>query len=138
VSQGDEPYGITVKAASRDHKPSEPDESKRINEGGGRIEAFQDQNGDPIGPLRVWLKNEDLPGLAMTRSMGDGCAQLAGVIPNAEIFEFELTPKEMFIVIASDGVFEFMSNELVAKIVAPYYAKGSPEAAANAIGTCHA
>jgi len=70
----------------------------------------------------------------MTRSMGDGCAQLAGVIANAEIFEFELTPKEMFIVIASDGVFEFMSNELVAKIVAPYYSKGSPEAAANAIG----
>ena len=75
-----------------------------------------------------------MPGLAMTRSMGDGWAQKAGVIANAEIFEFELTSKEMFIVIASDGVFEFMSNELVAKIVAPFYSKGSPEAAANAIG----
>ena len=56
VSQGEEPNSIVVKAASRDHKPSEPDEAKRIYEEGGRIESFQDQNGDPIGPLRVWLK----------------------------------------------------------------------------------
>lgn len=70
----------------------------------------------------------------MTRSLGDGCAQEAGVIPNAETFEFELKPNDQFIVIASDGVWEFMSNDVVAKIVAPYYLKGSPEAAANAIG----
>lgn len=56
VSQGDEPDEIIVKAASRDHKPTEPDEAERIIKGNGRIEAFQDQNGDPIGPHRVWLK----------------------------------------------------------------------------------
>jgi len=27
-----------------------------------------------MGPLRVWMKNKDLPGLAMTRSIGDLCA----------------------------------------------------------------
>lgn len=70
----------------------------------------------------------------MSRSLGDGCAQEAGVVPNAEIFEFKLTPEDMFIVLASDGVWEFMQNDLVAKIVAPFYHKGSPEAAANAIG----
>lgn len=70
----------------------------------------------------------------MSRSMGDGCAREAGVIADAEIFEFELTSKDMFILVASDGVFEFMSNELVAKIVTPFYMKGTPEAAANAIG----
>ena len=57
-----------------------------------------------------------------------------GVIPDAEIFEFELTTKDIFILIASDGVFEFMSNELVAKIVTPHYSKLTPEAAANEIG----
>ena len=40
----------------------------------------------------------------------------------------------MFIVLASDGVWEFMENDQVAKIVAPYYKESSPEAAANAIG----
>lgn len=125
---------LIVKAVSRDHKPNETDEAKRIVKVGGRIEAFQDYDGKPIGPLRVWRKDEDLPGLAMTRSFGDGCAQIAGVIPNAETFEFELTPADMFIVMASDGVWEFMSNDYVAQIVAPYYEKSSPEAAANAIG----
>jgi len=33
-----------------------------------------------MGPLRVWMKDQDLPGLAMTRSMGDGCAAEAGAI----------------------------------------------------------
>jgi hypothetical protein len=45
-----------------------------------------------------------------------------------------LSPEDKFIIIASDGVWEFMENDMVAKIVAPFYEKGSPEAAANAIG----
>jgi hypothetical protein len=38
-------------------------------------------NGDPIGPHRVWLKNENIPGLAMSRSFGDLVAASVGVIP---------------------------------------------------------
>lgn len=72
VGRGNSGSDLIVKAASRDHKPDETDEAKRINQLGGRIEAFQDYDGKPIGPLRVWLKKEDLPGLAMTRSLGDG------------------------------------------------------------------
>ena len=134
VGQTHDKGELIVKSASRDHKPNETDEAKRILKVGGRIEAFQDYDGKPLGPLRVWLKKEDLPGLAMTRSFGDGWAQEAGVIPNAEIFEFLLSPEDKFIIIASDGVWEFMDNDMVAKIVAPFYDKGSPEAAANAIG----
>ena len=37
-------------------------------------------NGDPIGPYRVWLKNENIPGLAMSRSVGDRVAHSVGVI----------------------------------------------------------
>lgn len=83
--------------------------------------------------MRVWLKEEELPGLAMTRSMGDGVAQSVGVIPDPELFEFLLSPEDQFLVVASDGVWEFLSNDDVAKIVAPYYAQSSPEAAANAL-----
>jgi hypothetical protein len=46
-----------------------------------------DINGDHIGPLRVWLKNEDIPGLAMTRSMGDIAGSMAGVIAEPGIFK---------------------------------------------------
>lgn len=41
---------------TRDHKPSDPDESQRIKERGGRIEAFKDfMTGEEMGPQRVWL-----------------------------------------------------------------------------------
>lgn len=36
-------------------------------------------------------------------------------------------------ILASDGVWEFMSNKEVADTVIPYYEKGAPEAAANAL-----
>lgn len=32
---------------------------------------YIDKTGKLIGPLRVWIKNEGIPGLAMTRSFGD-------------------------------------------------------------------
>jgi len=64
---------------SRDHKPDDNQEKQRILASGGRIEPFKDMNGDPIGPYRVWLKNENIPGLAMARSIGDAVAASVGV-----------------------------------------------------------
>lgn len=40
-------------ALSRDHKPDDQDESVRILHCGGRIEAYQDEQGNPLGPARV-------------------------------------------------------------------------------------
>ena len=64
---------------TRDHKPTEEDEKKRIIDKGGRIEAYKDDSGEYVGPERVWLKGEDLPGLAMSRSFGDDVAHMIGV-----------------------------------------------------------
>lgn len=44
-----------------------------------------------------------------------------------EIKQLDLEPSDKFIVIASDGVWEFLSNEMIARIVWPYYVKNSPE-----------
>ena len=40
---------------------------------------FNTDNGIQSGPLRVWLKNEQYPGLAMSRSVGDLIATSVGV-----------------------------------------------------------
>jgi hypothetical protein len=56
---------------SLDHKPSEKDEKKRILEHGGRVDTYHDNEGNPMGPARIWLKNKNIPGLAMSRSLGD-------------------------------------------------------------------
>ena len=54
-----------------DHKPTLPQELERIVNNNGRVEPFRDAMGRPKGPERVWLKHEDIPGLAMSRSLGD-------------------------------------------------------------------
>ena len=70
---------LIAQAISRDQKPSQHDEATRIINCGGRIDSFRDPDKNPIGPLRVWLKHEDIPGLAMTRSFGDEVASRVGV-----------------------------------------------------------
>jgi len=40
---------------------------------------MKDENGKLVGPYRVWLANEDLPGLAMSRSIGDQIAKDIGI-----------------------------------------------------------
>ena len=41
---------------------------------------MKDQLGKFVGPNRVWLKYEDVPGIAMSRSIGDFVAGTVGVI----------------------------------------------------------
>ena len=47
----------------------------------------------------------------MSRSIGDEIAHTIGVSENPEVLRFDLRPDHKFIVIASDGVWEFLSNE---------------------------
>ncbi len=75
---------------NRDHKANEEDEYERIIRNGGRVDAFRDAAGRPLGPLRVWRLHENIPGLAMTRSFGDKCAADVGVTADAEILELNL------------------------------------------------
>ena len=77
--QGDVSGKIIAQAISRDQKPCQADEAARILKYGGRIDSFRDPDKNPIGPLRVWLKEQDIPGLAMTRSFGDEVASRVGV-----------------------------------------------------------
>ena len=120
-------------ALSRDHKPNETDESSRIYASGGRVEAYQDDQGNPFGPSRVWLKNQNIPGLAMSRSFGDKVASSVGVICEPEILEFDLTPDDKFIVLGSDGIFEFLNNEDVVKLVVPYWRRNDVDGAAEVL-----
>ena len=50
-----------------------------------------------------------------------------------KIKQVDLDSNDTFIVDASDGVWEFLSNKDVAKIVLPYYLKNFPETAGNAL-----
>jgi serine/threonine protein phosphatase PrpC len=120
-----------AKALTRDHKPDDRDEAERIHANNGRIDSYRDHNGNPLGPLRVWLKSEDVPGLAMTRSFGDTVAHSVGCNAEPELDEYTLTREDKVVVIASDGVWEFLENIDVARIVYPFYLQKNAEGAAE-------
>ena len=52
----------------------------------------------------------EYPGLAMSRSIGDKAGREIGVISEPEIFEMLIQEEDKFIIIASDGVWEFLTN----------------------------
>ena len=45
------------------------------------------------GPQRVWLGNMDVPGLALSRSLGDVIAHTAGVSSECEFTEYDFNPE---------------------------------------------
>ena len=95
-----------------DHKPDIPSEAARIRSCGGRVS----QSGSS-GPMRVWMAEKNAPGLAMSRSLGDSMIHSFGVSSDPDIFERNLSENDEFIVIGSDGLFEFLSNQDVVTIV---------------------
>jgi serine/threonine protein phosphatase PrpC len=111
---------------SSDHKPDRPDEMARIVGCGGRVFEW--------GVPRVWLRDVDMPGLAMARSYGDLAAETVGVFAEPELSEVELSSADRFAIWASDGVWEFMSSQEVVDIVSSYFSQG-PQACCEAVVT---
>ena len=102
---------------SRDHTPSEPDEAERIIQYGGEIQKIQNEDGTFEGPLRIFKKNEEGPGLAMSRSFGDSEGESLGIIAEPEVKEYLIKKEDKALIIASDGLWEYTTNEEVVDIV---------------------
>ena len=92
---------------------------------------MMNHHGKLVGPARVWLKDEDVPGLAMSRSIGDLVAASVGVTWKPEIAIYKLSPEDRIIQLASDGVWEVLNNDDVINILKPYYNSGKVENAAD-------
>ena len=79
--------------------------------------------GQIVGPKRVWGEFEDGPGLAMSRCFGDKNAAKFGIIavPSSYLFKnfllatvkIEIPNSEAIVILGSDGLFEFLTNEEV-------------------------
>ena len=117
LARKDGPNGFRVVTLSNDHKPDVPEEKERILRAGGRVQPLQGLPDEDCGPARVWLKTTDVPGLAMSRSIGDEVSHRVGVIDIPEIIEYEFTDDDLFMIWASDGVWEFLSNEDVCQLI---------------------
>ncbi|XP_047172171.1 probable protein phosphatase 2C 72 [Vigna umbellata] len=96
-----------------DMKPGLPCEAARIKSCNGRVFALKEEP----HIQRVWLPDENSPGLAMSRAFGDFMLKDHGIIAIPDISHRTLTSSDQFIVLASDGVWDVLSNEEVSSIV---------------------
>ena len=109
---------------SNDHRPDLPQEFERILKNGGMVDKLTDQEGNKVGPNRVFKYGLTYPGLAMSRSLGDFQAKECGVTTEPQIVEHKLNHNSKYMAICSDGVWEFLTNENVRDIGNTFYQKG--------------
>ncbi|XP_052207835.1 probable protein phosphatase 2C 66 isoform X3 [Diospyros lotus] len=110
----DKEDALTAEQLTIDLKPNLPREAARIQQYKGRVFALQDEP----EVARVWLPNSDSPGLAMARAFGDFCLKDFGLISVPDVYYHQLTEKDEFIVLASDGVWDVLSNKEAVDVVA--------------------
>ncbi|OVA20281.1 Cyclic nucleotide-binding domain [Macleaya cordata] len=119
---------------SIDQTPFRADELERVKLCGARVltldqieglknpdvQCWGTEEDDDGDPPRLWVQSGMYPGTAFTRSIGDSIAETIGVVATPEIVVLELRPENPFFVIASDGVFEFLSSQTVVDMVAKF------------------
>lgn len=105
---------------SIDQRPDLDQERERIEMHGGVVSPHMigtQQN----GPARVWDSQAlEKPGLACSRSIGDGAARVLGVCATPEVFSRKIEPQDKFIVIGSDGIWDSLSNDQVVDMLKTY------------------
>eukprot|EP00831_Metopus_contortus_P007533 TRINITY_DN12882_c0_g1_i5.p4 TRINITY_DN12882_c0_g1~~TRINITY_DN12882_c0_g1_i5.p4 ORF type:complete len:133 (+),score=19.44 TRINITY_DN12882_c0_g1_i5:197-595(+) len=92
------------------------EEKKRIELANGEV-----RRQDLYSPARVFGRDANYPGLAMSRAIGDEIGKYFGVIAEPEISCRKVEKSDLFITVCSDGVWEFLKNDEVAKLI---YSKG--------------
>eukprot|EP00523_Entomoneis_sp_CCMP467_P005683 CAMPEP_0168763060 /NCGR_PEP_ID=MMETSP0724-20121128/24165_1 /TAXON_ID=265536 /ORGANISM="Amphiprora sp., Strain CCMP467" /LENGTH=514 /DNA_ID=CAMNT_0008812245 /DNA_START=194 /DNA_END=1738 /DNA_ORIENTATION=+ len=121
---------------SRDQTPYRKDERERVKKKGAAImsidqmegkEEMHENWGDMVlgedvdihgDPPRVWIEGKDYPGTAFTRSLGDSMAESIGVTAEPEMLSRHLTKNDHMLIVASDGIFEFITNQEAVNIAA--------------------
>ena len=82
-----------------------------------------------IFSYRVWLDEEwSQIGLAMARSIGDHAVKSVGVIAEPVVSFHEINENDCFLILATDGVWEFISSTEAVKIIAKNLHEGATKA----------
>ena len=89
-------YDKAYKQISNDHKCTNEDERKRINEIGGKI-----------------IKNRVMGQLILTRTLGDLYVKQFGVINTPDINVYDINETINYVIIASDGVWDVVDLDTI-------------------------
>jgi len=126
---------VTSYDLTEDHKPNLPKEKERIEKAGGKV-VF-----DGYYNYRVFTR-DGRGGLNMSRVLGDTVTQSAGVeaLPETDTHAVELAKIEMtkdakcFILVCSDGVWEFIESKEAVEVVAEFPHEKAQEASEKLSG----
>ena len=108
----EKPSGFNADPLTRDHSPELEAEKKRIEAANGEV-----RRPDAYSPARVFARDANYPGLAMSRAIGDEIAKSVGVTADPEVRSLKVDGSFEFVTLCSDGVWEFLSNEDVVDII---------------------
>lgn len=97
IISGEGVYQLTV-----DHRLDSIEERQRIEKMGGHVEYPYTYRGSL--------------GLMPTRTLGDEYFKPVGVLATPSINEYAISEKDLFLLAACDGLFDFMTNEEVAEL----------------------
>ncbi|KAG0578273.1 hypothetical protein KC19_4G010700 [Ceratodon purpureus] len=101
----------TVKALTIDHRlETNEEERERVVASGGQVARLHPYGGREVGPLRAWPG-----GICLSRSIGDLDAG-EYIVPVPHVKQIRLSPGGGRLIIASDGVWDALSSEKVAKV----------------------
>ncbi|CAD5311978.1 unnamed protein product [Arabidopsis thaliana] len=98
--------GGFAEALTSDHRPSRDDERKRIESSGGYVDTFNS----------VWRIQGSL---AVSRGIGDAHLK-QWIISEPEINILRINPQHEFLILASDGLWDKVSNQEAVDIARPF------------------
>jgi len=123
-------------AVTEDHTPNLVNEKKRIERGGGLVLNVRGawRIAAPANPNAMTkASRREYQGLAMTRSLGDTFFKQPTLLstPEPDVKVLPLTEKDLFLVLATDGIYTHLSNQEVVDLAGKHW--NDPEEAAKNI-----
>ncbi|TPX30960.1 hypothetical protein SmJEL517_g05602 [Synchytrium microbalum] len=116
-----------------DHTCQSSEELSRVLKCGARVEKLRIGD-EEAGPLRLFKNSLPYPGLVITRSLGDSVATKIGVLCEPDVTVRDIDPNnDVFIILASDGVWDALSIQQSVDIVGPFLENGSAQEASIAL-----
>lgn len=121
--------GLSAIVLSTDHRVALPAERRRIEEAGGWVRPARGVGGpaQDFLPARMYERADAPwlgPGLAISRAIGDLNATRCGLVPTPEVRSHALSPSDRFLILATDGVWEFIGADEAVDIVHGFYEDG--------------
>lgn len=103
-----------------EHSTNNIKEIVRVLKSGGCLQQNLNKYGNRCGPYYIWKNYSNKPGIIISRCIGYTCAEDIGIISNPDVMSEELTMDDEFLVVATKGVWDVMSNKDVVNFIAGY------------------